>query len=89
MWKVYLSRFINRRFLGGRPNQMISSRCYSEHHPRAERLINRFFWWQENHCRESFIWEVMHEKAHKRSTQRQEEAAESEQAAPGILETSA
>lgn len=73
MWKVYLSRLVNRYLFGGKPNQMVSSRCYVEHHPRAEKLINSIFFWQENHCRETFLWEVMHEKAHKGSTVCEEE----------------
>lgn len=72
MWKVYLSRWVNYYLLGGKPNQMISSRVYIEHHVRCERFINRLFFWQDNHCRQSYIWEVVHEKTHKKSTRTQE-----------------
>jgi hypothetical protein len=87
MWKVHLSRFINRYLLGGRPKQMISSRCYSEHHPRAERFINSLFWWQDNHCKRTFLWEVRHEASNKRAACCKEEASDSEQTDPATMET--
>ncbi len=77
MWKVYISRFANRHLLRGKPNQMISSRCYVEHHPRVERFINRLFWWQPNHCRQSFLWEKCYEKTNEAATRRTQETTSS------------
>lgn len=58
MWKVYLSRWANYYLLGGKPNQMVSSRAYVEHWPKTERIINGIFFWQHNHCQRSFLWEM-------------------------------
>lgn len=58
MWKVHLSRWINYWLLNGKPDQMISSRVYVEHHVRWERVIDKIFFWQYRHCRMSFMWEI-------------------------------
>lgn len=87
MWKVYLSRWVNYRLLGGRPDQMISSRCYVEHHPRAERFINNLFFWQDNHCKRTFLWEVRNgTSSHKRPTECSEETPCTQQGRTEVVE---
>ena len=88
MWKVYLSRWVNFYLLGGRRDQMVSSRAYAEHHPRTERFINAVFFWQDNHCRRTFLWEKRHE-AHQKATRQSQEASRPEQEDSLGLETQA
>jgi hypothetical protein len=61
MFKVNASRFINYRLLGGRENQMLSSRVYLEDRKLAEKLINFIFFWQEEHCKMCFYSEIKSE----------------------------
>lgn len=86
MWKVYISRWVNYHLLGGKPNQMVSSRAYVEHWPRTECFINRLFFWQDNHCRQSFIWEVIFEKANQGATRKAQEKTVGYEAYPSLLE---
>lgn len=65
MWKVHLSRWVNRRLLGGKPDQMLSSRAYCEHWPQVERLINALIFWHHQHCKQSFWWEKNQQKGGK------------------------
>lgn len=74
MWKVHISRAVNYHLLGGERGQMVSSRAYVQHWQRTERCINRLFWWQESHCRQSFIWEKIDEKTNKAAARRSQEA---------------
>lgn len=50
-----LSQFFNAWVFRGDPNECISGRCWREQRLWAVRLINRLFFWQENHCKEA--WE--------------------------------
>ena len=56
--RVRISRAINRYLLGGKPKQMVSSRVYIEDRQWAIKTINFIFFWQENHCREAFYYDV-------------------------------
>lgn len=84
MWKVYLSRWINHRLLGGKPNQMISSRVYVEHHITWERRIDCLFFWHCRHCRRSFLWEAHYEAEKKRTEKAQGEAQPAPSGAHGL-----
>ena len=58
--RVRFSRAINRYLFKGEADQMISSRVYVEHHKRAEKLIDWYFYrtrGEKHHCKNSFIWE--------------------------------
>ena len=48
------SRFINAAFLGGSTYQTTSARSHIEPWPRAKRIINALFFWQDDHCLLSF-----------------------------------
>lgn len=52
-----VSQFLNWLILFGHPDQTISARCYvNRHRPvwgSAYRVINKIFFWQTDHCRES------------------------------------
>lgn len=64
MWKVHLSRWVNHHVFGGKPDQMISSRVYVEHHVRWERVIDTCFYYsrgQRQHCRATYLWESRYE----------------------------
>jgi len=49
------SRFINAAFLGGSTYQTTSARSHIEPWPRAKRIINALFFWQDDHCK--WAWE--------------------------------
>lgn len=85
MWKVYLSRALNFYLLGGKKNQMLSSRAYVEHWIVCEKVINALFFWHEQHCRRAFLWEVKYE-AHQSATRKAQEASPSDETYPALLE---
>lgn len=49
--------------LGGNPNITISARCYLERNKPGWRWaykgINRLFFWQEDHCRDSWVSDIV------------------------------
>jgi hypothetical protein len=54
------SQWLNA-LLGGNPNITISAHAYlrREHWPWRYKLINRLFWWQEDHCKLSWASDLM------------------------------
>ena len=52
------SQAINTVFLLGSPDMTVSARCYINRYKPywrvAYKVINKLFWFQENHCKESF-----------------------------------
>ncbi len=55
MFRVKISRFVNRLF-GGEPCEMLSSRAH-KNNLWIRKPINAVFFWQVDHCRESYLWE--------------------------------
>lgn len=55
-----ISRTFNAAVLGGSTHQTTSARVYIEDWPRAQRLINALFFWEEDHCRAAWEIEVFH-----------------------------
>ena len=58
-----VSRMVNASLLGGSTHQTISSRAHIDAYasPRwavAEKCINRLFFWQDDHCRWAWEYEV-------------------------------
>lgn len=53
-----LSQLINNVFLMGEADQCISGRCYAEDRKIPMKLINTIFFWQENHCKDSYDKDV-------------------------------
>ena len=58
-----VSRMVNASLLGGSTHQTVSSRAHIEAYtsPRwavAEKCINRLFFWQDDHCRWAWEYEV-------------------------------
>ena len=55
---AWLSQGLNKVFLNGSPDMTVSARCYiNRERPGwriAYRVINRVFFWQEDHCRASY-----------------------------------
>ena len=47
--------------LGGNPNITVSAKAYLNRHKRpwVYRAINRLFWWQEDHCRDSWVSDIV------------------------------
>ena len=47
--------------LGGNPNITISANAYlkREQRPWVYKAINRVFWWQEDHCRDSWASDIV------------------------------
>jgi hypothetical protein len=52
------SQTLNVLLLNGHPNESISGRCYREPWPRAMKIINGMFFWQNNHCRGAYRADV-------------------------------
>lgn len=65
MWRVRTSRWLNSRIFGGKPNQMLSTRCYLEH--RYFWTLT-FDWWfflirrEQHHCYNSFCLDMEKQK---------------------------
>jgi len=61
---AWLSQGINCALLSGNPDMTLSARCYlNRHKPRwrtAYRIINRLFFWQQDHCQRSFRSDVVY-----------------------------
>ena len=57
-----ISQLGNAVLLGGNPNMTVSARCYLyRHKPRwrtAYKWINAFFFWQDDHCRDSWVSDI-------------------------------
>jgi hypothetical protein len=57
LW-IAFSALINVLVFNGSPTQSFSSRCYSEPRPKAMWLINKIWFWQNNHCRGVFAHDL-------------------------------
>jgi hypothetical protein len=46
---------------GGNPNITVSAQAYLDRakKPRTYRFINRIFFWQEDHCRQSWVGDII------------------------------
>lgn len=59
----WLSQGVNA-VLGGHHDMTFSARCHINRHKpgwrQARRIINRFFFWQADHCAYSFAGDVMY-----------------------------
>lgn len=59
---AWASRGINCLLLAGHHNQTVSSRCYENRKCPAWKFaylaINRLFWFQQDHCRSSYIRDI-------------------------------
>jgi len=62
MWKVHLSRWLNQK-CGGNKNEMLSSRAHRTGW-WLEAVIDRIFFWQKRHCKQSYRWEKKMKKKH-------------------------
>jgi hypothetical protein len=54
------SQWLNA-LLGGNPNITVSANAYlkREKNPLRYKLINKLFWWQEDHCRDSWVSDII------------------------------
>ena len=52
---------LGNALLGGNPNITISASAYLNRHKRPwlYRAINRLFFWQEDHCRDSWVADIV------------------------------
>ena len=52
---------LGNALLGGNPNITISASAYLNRHKRPwlYRAINRLFFWQEDHCRDSWVNDIV------------------------------
>jgi len=57
LWNAF-SQFLNVLLLNGSPNESLSSRAYAEPWPKTMWIINKVFFWQNNHCRGAFANEL-------------------------------
>jgi hypothetical protein len=54
--QIAASRLLNT-VLGGREDEMLSSRIHREQIEWARVIVDRIFFWEKEHCRTSFLWE--------------------------------
>ena len=52
-----ISQLLNA-FIGGNPNMTISARSYCENWTVAEKIINKIFFFDADHCRQSWMRDV-------------------------------
>lgn len=57
--QIISSRFLNV-LLGGSHNQMLSSRVYQDDIKYAVFIIDCIFFWEANHCKACYEWELDH-----------------------------
>ena len=57
LWSAF-SQFLNVLLLNGHPNESISGRCYGEPWPLAMKVVNRVFFWQQNHCKSAYMSDI-------------------------------
>jgi hypothetical protein len=61
---TWLSQGINCAVLSGSPDMTVSARCFiNRDQPRwrtGYKIINRIFFWQQDHCRRSFQSDVIY-----------------------------
>ena len=66
VWSI-ASRFINVALLNGSPNESVSSRCYRILHMQKSKsiqwkvygwLANKLFFWQENHIKKAYYYNI-------------------------------
>jgi len=59
---AWFSQTINLWLLFGHHDETVSARCYKNRHKKGWRVaykyINKVFFWQDNHCYESFLDDV-------------------------------
>ena len=58
---VCASRFLNT-LLGGKHDEMLSSRVYRERIWVGVIIIDAIFFWEKNHCLECLLWEIEEKK---------------------------
>lgn len=58
---VCASRFLNT-LLGGKHDEMLSSRVYRERIWLGVIIIDAIFFWEKNHCLECLLWETEEKK---------------------------
>ena len=62
LWNILeaTSQWLNA-LLGGNPNITISASAYLNRHKRpwVYKAINRLFFWQEDHCRDSWVSDIV------------------------------
>lgn len=60
---AWASQTVNVWLLFGHHDQTVSARCYVNRHKKGWKffyyLINMIFFWQDDHCRDSFIQDVL------------------------------
>ena len=58
---IWLDQGANTIVFGGSPDETVSARCYRQRSiPKwawRMKFLDRVFFWQTNHCEESFKWE--------------------------------
>ena len=61
-WSAWVSQTANTFLLFGHHDMTISARCYINRNKkgwrRAYKFVNSIFFWQEDHCRDSFAEDV-------------------------------
>ncbi|MEY2909072.1 MAG: hypothetical protein RLZZ602_1595 [Pseudomonadota bacterium] len=64
---VLISQSINVIFLAGHPDQTVSARAYANQDQPAwlfvQDMINAVFFWQDNHCRTSYLEDITRARA--------------------------
>lgn len=52
---IALDNILNA-LLGGNPCEVIPARVYREKRYKLVAIINWLFWWEPNHCEQSYKW---------------------------------
>ena len=80
---AWCSQTINLWVLFGHHDTTVSARCYINRNRKgwgvAYRVINKIFFWQDDHCRESFLADVLFAKEvlaiHKSNTKKENDGS--------------
>lgn len=55
---IGVDQLVNIAFWDGEPDETISARAYREKRLRLMWELDRLFFWQSEHCRECYQWEL-------------------------------
>jgi len=67
--KIVLSQLLNVVFCNGDPDEMLSARAYRMQHVSrrwmvARQVFDKLFFWNTEHCYESYLWEKSRKDIH-------------------------
>jgi len=61
MIRIYISRRVNYFLLGGKITQTVCGRAYEQGWFKTEIVLDLIWFWDYQHCRNCYVWELTNE----------------------------